>query len=104
MVIVLFLLGSFRSARRTALLRTGLLVALAAGLTGGIISIVTMAGILAVRHDARFLLYLPNTGGIEEPLIGIPVILLALGALLGTIGGALGKSTAILNRTSRDRA
>jgi hypothetical protein len=102
-VVVILLLGSFLGARRTALIRTGILVALAAGLTGGIISIVAMAGILAVRHDARFLMYIRSTGGIEEPLIGIPLIVLALGAILGTVGGTLGKAAAGISRLARRR-
>jgi hypothetical protein len=70
--------------------------AITAAAMGGLISIVGIAAMLAIWHDPATLQAWRSSGGLEEAFVGVPVILIAIGTVVGFAGALLGKLAANL--------
>jgi len=67
----------------------GTLVGVAATSIGAVISVVGAAGLLAIWHDADTMAAIRASGGLGE-VFELPLVMILPGAVLGTIGGAVG--------------
>ena len=85
----IFVSAGFVAAWRSASLRAGALAGVATALIGAVISIVGAALLLALWHDAPTFAAIEGSGGLAE-VFTLPVLLVAPGALLGTLGGLFG--------------
>jgi hypothetical protein len=77
------------AAMRSGSLVAGTLAGIAATAIGALISIAGAAGLLAVWHDPHTMAAIRASGGLTE-VFELPIMLILPGALLGTVGGALG--------------
>jgi hypothetical protein len=93
-VMAVCFLSAFRMTLRTRSARAGVLTALAAGAIGGLISIVGAGTMLAVSHDPETLEKWRNSGGLDEAFVVVPLIMVAVGAVMGTAGALLAKCVA----------
>jgi hypothetical protein len=93
-VMAVCLLASFRIAVRTRSVRAGMLIALAAGAIGGLVSIAGTGIMLAFWHDPATLNAWRQSGGLDEAFVVVPLIMVAVGAVMGTAGAVLGASVA----------
>jgi hypothetical protein len=85
-LMLIFVLAAARTVWRTGRIRSGVLAALASALLGGMASILGTAGMLAVWHDPATLQAWRSSGGLDEALWGVPLLLTPIGLLTGTIG------------------
>jgi hypothetical protein len=90
------LLAGFSPAWRTRTIQNGVLVAISAATFGGLLSIAGSAVMLAIWHDPTTLQAWSSSGGLEEAFIVVPLILIAIGAVVGFAGALLGKLAANL--------
>ena len=88
------LLAGFRGAWRTRSMRAGALTSFSAAAMGALFSIVGTGLMLAVWHDPATLDAWRRSGGLDEAFIDVPLKLIALGAVIGTLGAVLGKGVA----------
>ena len=90
--------ASFSAAWRTRTIRTGVLIAVGATVIGGLLSIVGTAVMLAIWHDPATLQAWRSSGGLDEAFIVVPLIMVAIGGVIGFAGAVLGKLGATLFR------
>jgi hypothetical protein len=90
-LIATFALGACRYTWRSGHLRSGVLVALAAAAIGGLLSSAGSALIVGIWHDPQTLRAIQHSGGLDEALWGVPLLLLPIGLVSGTAGALLGK-------------
>ena len=76
---------------RTGHLRSGMLVAVATAACGGVLSAAGTVACLAVWHDAETLRAVQGSGGLAEALWGVPLLLVPIGLITGTIGAMAGR-------------
>jgi hypothetical protein len=88
------LLAGFTGARRTRSMRGGVLTSLGAAAMGALLSIVGTGLMLAVWHDPATLDAWRRSGGLDEAFIDVPLMLIALGVAIGTLGAVFGKGVA----------
>jgi hypothetical protein len=87
-------LTGFSAAWRTRSIRGGVLISFSAVTMGALVSIVGAGVMLAIWHDPVELERLRNSGGLREGFVGVPLIVVALGVVLGLAGALLGKGMA----------
>ena len=85
----IFVSAGFVAAWRSGSLRAGALAGIATALIGAVFSTVGAALLLALWHDAPTFAAIEGSGGLAE-VFTLPVLLVAPGALLGTLGGLFG--------------
>jgi hypothetical protein len=85
----LLLVTGFWSAWRSGSFASGPLAAALATVIGAFISIAGAAGMLAIFHDAQTMSAIEGSGGLGE-VFTMPIMMVVLALILGTIGGALG--------------
>lgn len=85
----LLLFTGFWFAWRSGSLSSGTLTASLAAIIGALISIVGVAGMLAVFHDQQTLAAIDGSGGLGE-VFTLPIMMVIPALILGTLGGALG--------------
>jgi hypothetical protein len=87
--------------RESVSVRAGVAVAvLSAVIGGGLASVGTLA-CLAVWHDAEIMRAIEGSGGLDEALPVVPVLLTLIGAVTGTAGALLGKVAFVVYGFSR---
>jgi hypothetical protein len=91
-IIVVCLLGAFRTSLRTRSMRAGLLTSILAGALGGVVSIIGGAAMAVFRP--AILSEWRHTGGIDEVFLVVPLIMVWVGVVMGTVGGLAGKIAA----------
>lgn len=92
-IIGMCMLAGFLTAWRTRSMRGAVLASFTAAMIGALVSIVGTAMMLAVWHDPATLAEWRRSGGVDEALIYVPLIVIALGIMIGIVGAALGKGT-----------
>jgi hypothetical protein len=93
-VMAIPLVASFVTASRTHSMAHGVLIALSAAVIGALLSIIGSALMLAVWHDPATLDAWQQSGGLNEAFKDVPLKVVALGAVFGMTGAALGRVTA----------
>jgi hypothetical protein len=73
-IMAVCLLASFRMTMRTRFFRAGVLIALAAGSLGGLMSIVGASVMLAVWHDPATLNEWRHSCGLDEAFVVVPLL------------------------------
>jgi hypothetical protein len=91
-IIAVCLLGAFRTSLRTRSVRAGLLTSVMSGALGGFISI--LGGAVMVAFQPGILSEWRNTGGVDEVFLVVPLIMVWVGVVMGTVGGLAGKIVA----------
>ena len=79
----------FWGSTRSGSLLAGSVAGVAASATAAIISLVCVAVLLAIWHDEQTLAAIRWSGGLGE-VFELPVLMIVPGAVLGTVGGAVG--------------
>ena len=82
--------SGFVGAWRFGRIRSGVLVALAGAIAGGALSVVPSLLSLAMWHDPQTLDAIANSGGLDEMLGGVALILVPVGTWVGTLGAVAG--------------
>jgi hypothetical protein len=90
-VMAVCFLPAFRMTLRTRSARAGVLTALTAGAIGGLVSIAGAGMMLAIWHDPETLIEWRNSGGLDEAFLVVPLIMVAVGAVMGTAGALFAK-------------
>lgn len=83
------LFASFRAASRSGSYAAGPLVGAATAAFAAPMSVVGVAALLALSHDAATFEAIRRSGGLAEAL-ALPVMMVVPGMVVGAIGGALG--------------
>ena len=91
MLMATFAIAACWQTRRTGHLRTGVLVALAAAVIAGALGSAGALLFLGIWHDASTLRAIESSGGLDEALWGVPLLLLPIGLVTGTAGALIGK-------------
>jgi hypothetical protein len=94
LLIATFAIGAGWHAWRSRRVSSGVLVAVAAAVIGGLISQAGALAILGFRHDPDTLRAIANSGGLDEVLWGVPLLLILIGSVTGTAGALLGRAFA----------
>jgi hypothetical protein len=97
-------LAGMSAAWRTRSLTAGWLISIVGAILGGLLSIIGTAVMLAIWHDPATLQAWRNSGGLAEAFIDVPVKLVMIGAVMGFVGGLIGKLTAALLRRGSPQA
>ena len=92
------LFTGFSTAWRTRSMRVGVLVSFSAATLGALFSIVGAGVMLAIWHDPATLQAWRSSGGLDEAFIVVPLIMVAIGGVIGSAGAVLGKLGATLFR------
>lgn len=85
---LLLALGLWASMRSESLF-AGTLVGIAGTAIAAVVSVVGAGILLAIWHDPATMAAIRSTGGISE-VFELPILMILPGAVLGTVGGALG--------------
>jgi len=85
-LMLIFALGGARAVWRTGRLSSGVFLALVSACLGGMGSIAGAASMLAIWHDPATLQAWRTSGGLDEALWGVPLLLTPIGLVTGTIG------------------
>jgi hypothetical protein len=97
-----FALGAGWQAWRSGHLGSGVLVAFATAVFGGALSAAGTLACLAIWHDAGTLTAVRSSGGLAEALWGVPLLLVPIGLITGSMGAIAGRlANAIVYRSSR---
>lgn len=83
-------------AWRTERLRTGVVAAFVTAALGGALSSLGTILCLALWHDPRTWRAIDGSGGIDEALYGVPLMLVVVGSIVGTVGATAGRTTAAI--------
>ena len=92
--------AGFGAAWRTHSMRAAVLTSVSAATIGAILSIIGTGLMLAVWHDPATLDAWRRSGGLDEAFIDVPLKLIALGAVMGSLGAAIAIGTASLTGQS----
>jgi hypothetical protein len=99
-----FAFGAFWRAWRSGHIRSGVLVALSMGVLGGVLSSAGSLACLTIWHDPATMWAIQNSGGLDEALWGVPLLLIPIGLVTGTTGAIAGRlAHAITQTASRQR-
>jgi hypothetical protein len=90
-IVTIFGAAAFWNTSRTGHIRTGVLVALAAAVIGGVLSSLGSAVLLGIWHDPATLRAWQTSGGVDEALIGVPVLLIPISLVSGAAGALAAK-------------
>ena len=100
-LIITYAAGGGRQAWRTGQLRSGIVAAFLAAALGGALSSLGTIVCLAVWHDPQTWRAIQGSGGIEEALYGVPLMLVPVGSIVGTLGAMVGRTAAAIYGASR---
>lgn len=95
-LIATYALSGCWHAWRTDRLRTGVAAAFVTALLGGALSVVGTLVCLAIWHDPATWRAIDGSGGIDEALYGVPLMLTVVGTIVGTVGALAGRLCAML--------
>ena len=104
MLMATFAIASCWQTWRTGHLRAGVLVALAVAAIGGVLSGAGALLFIAIWHDPSTLRAIQNSGGLDEAVWAVPLLLLPIGLVTGTAGALLGKVLTWPLKRSGERA
>jgi hypothetical protein len=90
-LVLIFAFAGARAVWLTKRIRSGVFVALITAALGGIGSILTAAAMLAIWHDPATLQAWQSSGGLDEALWGVPLLLIPIGLVTGTIGATVSR-------------
>jgi hypothetical protein len=85
-LIATFACAAAWQAWRSGHARSGVVIALAAAVFGGMLSAAGVIACLAVWHDPATLAAVDGSGGLAEALWGVPLLLVPIGLITGTAG------------------
>jgi hypothetical protein len=102
------LMATFASAGawqawRSGNARAGILVAVLAALIGGWLGTVGTLACLAVWHDPETMRAIDSSGGLDEALPIVPVLLMMIGGITGTAGALFAKLASVVYGFSRPK-
>lgn len=97
-------LAGFWNTWRSGHVRTGVLIAFTAEAIGGVLSIAGAAALLAMWHDPDTLWAWQNSGGLDEALWAVPLLLQIPATICGTAGAIVGKCLSTVTRWPLRRA
>jgi hypothetical protein len=97
-IVTIFGAAAFWNTWRTTHIRAGVLVAFVAGAIGGTLSSVGTGVMLALWHDPATLRAWQASGGLDEALIGVPLLLIPISLISGTFGAIAAKGLSIPSR------
>ncbi len=100
-LIATFVCGAAWHAWRTGHLRSGLLVAMTTAAIGGVLASAGTVVCLAIWHDPATMRAIQDSGGLDEALWGVPLLLIPIGFIAGAQGALVGKLAAIVYGCSR---
>jgi hypothetical protein len=100
-LIATFAVSGCWHAWRTRRLGGGVIAAFCATAMGGALSIVGTILCLAIWHDPQTWRAIQGSGGIEEALYGVPLMLVPIGTMVGTVGATVGRTAAAVYGASR---
>ncbi len=90
-LVTVFGAAAFWNTWRTDHIRTGMLVALAAAVIGGVLSSAGTAVLLVIWHDPATLRAWQNSGGLDEAFLVVPALLIPIGLVSGAAGAVAAK-------------
>jgi hypothetical protein len=90
-LMLIFALAAARAVWLTTRIRSGVFVAVITAALGGIGSSVGAAAMLAIWHDPATLQAWQSSGGLDEALWGVPLLLIPIGLVTGTIGATVSR-------------
>ena len=91
MLVGILALSALRGAWRTTHLRAGVLIAVVTAVIGGVISVIGTVALLAIWHDPATLTAWDTSGGLDEALVGVPMLMIPIALVSGTVGAIAGK-------------
>jgi hypothetical protein len=97
------LLSGFTAAWRTRSILSGVVTSSSAAIIGALLSIAGTGAMLALWHDPATLHEWRNSGGLDEAFVDVPLKLVAIGTVMGSVGALLGKAIANTLRLSERR-
>jgi hypothetical protein len=100
-LIAIYALGGCWQAWRTARLSGGIVGAFVTTALGGALSSLGTVLCLAIWHDPETWRAIQGSGGIEEALYGVPLMLTVVGSIVGTVGAAVGLAAAAMYGAAR---
>jgi hypothetical protein len=111
-LMAVWLSSGFVGAWRLGRIGSGILVAFSAAVAGGALSVVGSLLQLALWHDPQHLDAIAQSGGVDEMLGGVALILVPVGTWVGTLGAiagmvarvTIGPPRAVVGLFQRDRA
>jgi hypothetical protein len=92
-------ISSCYNAYRTQSIFGGILVAITAAVMGGLLSILGTAAMLTIWHDPATLDAWKRSGGLDEALVVVPLIMVAVSATIGFVGAVCGRSLAAFRQS-----
>lgn len=95
-IIAVCAFAAFQTSVRTRSMRAGLFVGVMAGGLGGALSIAGTLVLLAIWHDPATLIEWRRSGGLDEALIFVPIIIALVGLVCGAAGSIAGKTAAAI--------
>ena len=95
-LIATFALGAAWQAWRTGSLRSGLLLTLATAVIGGVLGSAGTLACVALWHDTEALRAIQGSGGFDEALWGVPLLLIPIGLISGAQGAVVGRLAAAI--------
>ena len=87
-----FVIAGGRHAWRARRFGSGVLVAFATAVIGGIASLVGTLVFLGIWHDPATLRAIGGSGGLGEAIAGMPILLILIGTTAGTAGALIGRA------------
>jgi hypothetical protein len=87
-LVLIFAFTGARAVWLTKRIRSGVFVASITAALGAIGSILSAGAMLAIWHDPATLQAWQSSGGLDEALWGVPLLLIPIGLVTGTIGAA----------------
>jgi hypothetical protein len=90
-LVLIFALTGARAVWLTKRIRSGVFVALITAALGGIGSALSAAALLAIWHNPATLQAWQSSGGLDEALWGVPLLLIPIGLVTGTIGATVSR-------------
>jgi hypothetical protein len=100
-LIAVVALGPAWQAWRTGHLRSGLLVALVTAWIGGVLTCAGTLACLAIWHDPAAMRAIQGSGGLDEAIWGMPILLTPIALMFGVPGAVAGRVAAALYGASR---
>jgi hypothetical protein len=89
-LVAIFVLAAAHGAWRSDRVTGGVLVATMSGILGGLISIAATAVMLAIWHDPATMVAWQTSGGLDEALVFVPLLLVpVIGIVTGTAGAVV---------------
>ena len=102
-LIATYAAGGCWHAWRTGQLRAGVIAAFVTAALGGALSSLGTVLCLAVWHDPETWRAIQGSGGIDEALWGVPLMLVPVGSIVGTVGATVGRTAAAIYGASRPK-